>query len=430
MNLSDALRGWLLVVLAVAMSVAADPMATETSPPASPSDLSSVEPERRLAAARALAGDAAAAREAVPQLTLLLEDPVADVRVAAATALGAAGPDAAPAVAALIDALDDKDLDSNGQPVWLGVSQGLGAIGPKALPELQRALDDSRPQVWRGVLGAIYFMGPAARDAVPDLVARLEKDDKATRLLLIQVLSALGPSAAPAVPVLTRYLAHEDFHSRYWSAQALGAIGPEARSAVPALIERTREDVPSVRRHSAAALGRIGSGIGTEGLQALVALLDDPLEPPREDAAEALGRLEAFAQPAVEKLRSVVENRKIAARTVAARSVWKITGQKDWSRDVLLGELADITWAARALEVLQEMGFADAACARLTAQLGAKEPVERLAAAESLGLMGPAARNAIDALERATADADPNVARAAARSLEAIREGKSAPPLE
>jgi hypothetical protein len=72
--------------------------------------------------------------------------------------------------------------------------------------------------------------------------------------------SALGPAAKPAVPALIALLHDKDLEVRATAAHCLSLIGPEAEEAVPALVQVLREQGDGyglVLLHSMEALGQI-----------------------------------------------------------------------------------------------------------------------------------------------------------------------------
>jgi hypothetical protein len=93
-----------------------------------------------------------------------------------------------------------------------------------------------------------------------ELARALENPDPVTRGLAALELRNAGPAAKPALPALVAKLKDPDVIVRMTSANAIGAIGPEAASAVPALAAacRVETEVTHVLRACAAALGDIG----------------------------------------------------------------------------------------------------------------------------------------------------------------------------
>jgi HEAT repeat protein/lysophospholipase L1-like esterase len=243
--------------------------------------------ERRAEAARALATLGETAAPAVPALTVALADSSHVVRAAAAWALGNVGPAAAPAVPALIRLLRDVDPF-----VRAGAAFGLGGVGEAAAgaaATLIDRLDDPDERVrWRAAdalakvgldeasveplarlvqettgLGrghaaeALGRLGPAARSAVPELVAAASDSRPDVRWRAIWALGRIGPAAAPAVPQLRAALADPDL--RWRAADALGAVGTRAIEARPELEALLTDPSSNVRWRAASALGAIGS---------------------------------------------------------------------------------------------------------------------------------------------------------------------------
>src|SRR5256885_1672691 len=77
---------------------------------------------------------------------------------------------------------------------------------------------------------ALGEIGPAAKGAVPALLATLKSDE----VLLIEpfVLGTLGKIGEPAVPALIEALVAKEYRLRHGAAYALALIGPGAADAV------------------------------------------------------------------------------------------------------------------------------------------------------------------------------------------------------
>src|SRR5262245_7620930 len=79
---------------------------------------------------------------------------------------------------------------------------------------------------------ALRSLGPTA---VPDLIKALEDDDWQVRNQAAVALGVIGPEAKAAVPALITVLQAEDKYLRSNGVTALGKLGQEAKAAVPAL---------------------------------------------------------------------------------------------------------------------------------------------------------------------------------------------------
>jgi HEAT repeat protein len=129
---------------------------------------------------------------------------------------------------------------------WLGLAVlaalgcGSGTSVPlrdegKPVGELRTMLADADPEVQaRGAFG-LSRHGPAATEAVPELIAKLKGSTPLVRSNAALALGAVGPGAKAAVPALTESLTDPEWTVRRQAALALGAIGPDAKPALPAL---------------------------------------------------------------------------------------------------------------------------------------------------------------------------------------------------
>lgn len=167
----------------------------------------------------------------------------------------------------------------------------LGLIGPAAkdaIPELREALKNSDSYFRLFAADALsQILGPEARDALPaleyadredigvlSLLARRSRrritgwrDEYAYELLwelttggggeVVRTLAGSEASADVAVPIYE--IALRDAHAtvRKAAAKALGELGPAARSAVRALQKATVDEDREVRRAAEEALGKV-----------------------------------------------------------------------------------------------------------------------------------------------------------------------------
>jgi HEAT repeat protein len=148
--------------------------------------------------------------------------------------------------------------------VTWAVAAGCGGNGSatlrdegKTVGELRAMLADPDPVVQaRGAFG-LSRHGPAAAEAVPDLVAKLQSPSALVRQTAALALGAVGPGAA-AVPALAAALADPEWEVRRQAAVALGGIGPGAKAAVPALRKLDADPHKVVRTAAKEARQKIG----------------------------------------------------------------------------------------------------------------------------------------------------------------------------
>ncbi|MDB5309082.1 MAG: repeat-containing protein [Gemmataceae bacterium] len=128
----------------------------------------------------------------------------------------------------------------------------------KSVDELRAMLAAPDPEVQaRGAFG-LSRHGPAAKDAVPDLIPKLKESDPLVRQNAALALGAVGPEATAAVPALTAALADPEWTVRRQSAVALGAIGREAKPALPALRKLDSDPHKLVRDAAKQAREKLG----------------------------------------------------------------------------------------------------------------------------------------------------------------------------
>lgn len=201
----------------------------------------------REAAVWALLCIAPLAKQTVPACMTALEDEDPQVRRRAATVLEAIGPAAGQAVPALVKALGDKDAD-----VRLRAVDALGAIGPaaaEAVPALMRIFAGDEEWQRRNAYRAGTALAGIGKAPVPALRRMLRNRDTRRRQRAIDALGQIGPAAKDAVPDLIVLLAEQlppdkypgprsEFMAcleRQSAAGALGNIGPAAKAAIPAI---------------------------------------------------------------------------------------------------------------------------------------------------------------------------------------------------
>jgi HEAT repeat protein len=279
-----------------------------------------------------------AARESVPELTRAVRDPARCVRAAAARTLSGV------ALAAFA---------TGAPPARAEAAQLLGRLGREvpdsAFRRLQEARADESPGVRRAAAAALATIGrdtraqddaaaarpfePLPRDGVPDLRKELVGGDPQASLQAVGKLAAMGPAARDALPELRKMLGEEE--PAYLSAMVIRRIGAAAWPAVPDLRKALRAGWRSAPLHVAGSstLARVAivealGGIGPAARDAVDDLrwaLSDPSCEVRRAAARALTRIGAAAHGADADLRKALNDRDEAVRE-AARAAIKAIG--------------------------------------------------------------------------------------------------------
>src|SRR5262249_46515494 len=139
-----------------------------------------------------------------------------------------------------------------------------GLSAKDALPILRPLLADADPKARARAVGLIGRLGPAAREAAPDLVRafkdkELRKVVSADSLIGDSPVEALARIGADAVPALIVALPDKDFHVRFQATQALARLGRRAQKAIPALEKALKDETIGVALEAAVALLHAGA---------------------------------------------------------------------------------------------------------------------------------------------------------------------------
>jgi len=352
---------------------------------------------------------------AIAVLTECLKNPDDWIRRAASEGLGRVGPKAIPS---LISA-----LDADAAPVRASAAISLLPYGPDAkdaVPALTVALTDEDSDVRRKSALALGRVGQAAQPAVSRLKEVLSDPDTYVRLSAAEALWRVTVEPQPSVRVLVKLLEDKNQHVRCEAAERLDEIGPEAKDAVLALATALKDEYEYFRSSAADALGNIGPE-AKAAVPALVTALGDESRYVRGNAAEALGLIGAEAETVVPAL--------IAATSDA----------DDYVRGQAVGALGEFGPAATdatatLVRILKEDpdDFVRGVCGRelakidVTGKIAVPVLVENLRdvntrvrrfAAMALADLGPAAADAVEPLAVALKDPEPVVRLHAAGAL-------------
>lgn len=267
----------------------------------------------------------------------------------------------------------------------------LTQIGPVAVPGLRGALKSHDTVLRFEAARILGNIGPAAKDALPDLANALTDTNPVVRALAVRAVGRMGTSAKSATPTILNLLKDSDQRTREAAIRALIHLGPVApETVVPALAKALgHDDDPGVRRLAAGALGEYGLE-AKAAVPALTHALVDEEEPEvKMTAAVVLGLIGPEAKSANTALRKLLKDRNLAV-ALAAASALSVTDPKN----------------PDALQLLQ------------TTLANSREPsVIRIMTEDILAAIGSGARAATPALEKALKDADPGVRLAAAEAL-------------
>lgn len=201
---------------------------------------------------------------AVPHLTAALAD-----RALASRALGLLrelGPAAQAAIPAII--ADVRFAYAGGYTYAGDVAAMLAAFGAPAIPAALELLDPLRPNGAEHGLRIVARLGPAARVAVPAVIALFDRG-LCVNEWMNRALAAIGDAA---VSDLITAIGDPSPRVRMWAIRALGELRrPDAQaSLIPALDDASHK----VRVWAARALGRLGAGMTPATIDGLIEAFD------------------------------------------------------------------------------------------------------------------------------------------------------------
>jgi HEAT repeat protein len=208
------------------------------------------------------------------------------------------------------------------------------------VPILREWLQSDRADVRLSALETLGRIGPAAREAVPELI-KLQKDRKLARwaqLALFHVAPDadptiaetitlddlwIGDDAESSVEVLGYALRHCQVTVRRYAADKLVEFGPAAEPATEQLTAATLDSDSRVRKSAARALMRLHVELD-KTLPMLIGNLSNGNATTRQLAVFALGEIGGPAKSAMPQLTALLEHYDVGTREEAARSIAKI----------------------------------------------------------------------------------------------------------
>jgi HEAT repeat protein len=165
------------------------------------------DPASRAAAAKTLGNIGACSPSVVPQLLLLMRDDDNGVQIEAVRSLHKIGEGAGAATGPLITTLQE----GAGDRLRGEAARALARVAPSSVvttAALRAALDDRSSHVCVCAAEALWNISRKADEIVPTLAKRLT--DLRARDQAVQVLYRIGPAARAAVPALLAAAADED----------------------------------------------------------------------------------------------------------------------------------------------------------------------------------------------------------------------------
>src|SRR5262249_38442003 len=141
------------------------------------------------------------------------------------------------------------------------VAETLGVVGEPAVAALVQTLKKGTAESRVGATTALQRMGPAAKPAVPQLIALLADGKTApeVRRGAATTLGTVGREAKDGVPVLLDALKGEDDLLRRFAAPSLVAVAPDDPAVLTGIVAAMKDaNYPQGRHAAVTALSTLG----------------------------------------------------------------------------------------------------------------------------------------------------------------------------
>jgi HEAT repeat protein len=350
---------------------------------------------------------------AMPTLTAGLSSPSSPVRAAAARALGDL-PIQSPSLVKTLTGMA-ADADPDVRAAALHTLATIRTEREATIPKLEAALQDPAPQVRKTASASLVSLGAITKISVSGLIDLMDDPDQTSQVAAVRALGDLGPAGSAAVPQLTERLNNAALQSAI--IDTLGKIGPKAEASVPRLLELARGKDREIQIVSMLALGLIGKPSG-DVLSTLYTYQKNDDREVRYAAFQAITKLEPDQDKLFPVLLSALQEESIRMHRIAAVALAKYGDKAQPAVPTLIKMLDRETDRKIALEALKSIHVHD--LPPLLTALNNKDANVRAFACDSLGDLGPAAKEAVPALqEKANGDAEA-VRDAAKKALERI----------
>lgn len=360
-------------------------------------------------------------KDAVPALVERLKDKRPEVRREAILTLAVMGDASLPAVDLIAGGLDDEATDD----AAIYALARLGKVPASAETRIKKMAKSEDKMLSTAALWALASIHPddkdVRREVGEQLVSRLKDEDPLIRVAAARALTALPPAPAVMAPIWEKAFADAD---ETVVDNALNALAQMGAPAVPRLIDALKHE--HVRAHVVYVLGQIGEA-AAPATDALAKLVNDKDEDVSYEAVMALAKIGPGAKAAVPVMVKALDGGKSENAGAIAYALGKIGPDATEAKPALLGLLkgSDEGLALASAWALAKIDPTSADVAKsvvplLTVGLGDEMPLIRQGAAEALGILGPSAKEALPALQKATSDTNDDVREAALAAIKQI----------
>jgi HEAT repeat protein len=288
---------------------------------------------------------------------------------------------------ALVEAFADPDTYVRAQAI-----AGLGTIGYRALPQLKQAVKDKEADVRLRAVEALVRLNPNFKEVLPTLLPAIKDQSPAVRLVVVAGLVRFGDAA---VPHLIEAFRDDDPEVWKQAKNALLEIEVPDKVLFPQILKALKDEDKFVRQGAVYVMARFKE----DGVAPLIEALKDSDPGVQFRAADALDNIGPPARKAIPELVVMATTHADAkTRRTAVMALTTIHGFADCRKDPV-----------KAVPGLIEL-------------LGDDNPKTRWGAAQTLGALGPPARQAVPALTKLLKDTDLSVSQSAQFALRRINQ--------
>ncbi len=262
------------------------------------------------------------ARTAMPHLFKHLEDRDANVRRGALFAMRMINVKDKRILPTATKMLRDKDPGVCSEAVRVLVK--IGPPAKSAVTAMEKS-KEGKTELYK--VNATEAIGKITGDFEPILRIyrdQLKEEIFYERWIALRSLGDLGPAAKQAVPDMIIALDDPKIEVRRSAAYELGRIGPAAKEAVPALGNVLADNDLDIKANAAFALWNITGKAGRYA-KIVIAMLENPSWKVRESGAYLLGERGQAARIAAPKLKLLLQDENRAVREAAKKALSKIT---------------------------------------------------------------------------------------------------------
>jgi HEAT repeat protein len=275
-------------------------------------------------------------------------------------------------------------------------------IGGHTLEEWIKDIDSPDPSIREQAMQTVLAFGPAARKAIPAITRQVKQlNDIGPQSFAIMALADLIPTTAgaptdkwidDAIRALISVVDSPQAVIRFRAATTLGYLGPQARAAVRDLIPRvTDRSSWEIRKAACFALGAVGR---------------DDLGYPLVDAQEALAKGVTDRESRgvrLEAIQSVIRLGAPAPGKAVPQLVNALKQRMAQERDRTL-----LIWVRVAALALVPTDINEKSLVPIVKEMKSPDADVRSTAIRAIGLMGPAAKFAVqDLIDALTKSTDP-----------------------